>query len=115
MKKNVGALLLGAAVLSLFVPKRRRKRSPHARIAESSADQAPNRLFALIQTRPTVCVLAISASVEELEHEIAELNETWNHWSLRCEQHSFEIQSALILTATNAAAQARRPEIARRS
>lgn len=117
MKTNVGALLFGAAVLSLFVPRRRNKESPSPRRVEPAAEQAANRLYALIQTRPTVTVLAISASTDELEREIDELNETWNHWALRTERHRFEIQPVpmLALTTAGAATPAPSREVARRN
>jgi hypothetical protein len=49
-------------------------------------------LFALVQIKPHVVVLAVSDSRSDLEMELLELNETWNHWDLRSERHRFEIQ-----------------------
>lgn len=115
MKTNVGALLFGAAVLSLFVPKRRNEGVLAAPLAQSPRDEEPNRLYALVQTRPTLIVLAISASIDELEREVFELNETWNHWALRTERHRFEIQPAPVLCPTGPRVASRAPEVARRS
>lgn len=109
MKTNVGALLFGAAILSLFVPKRRRK----ARVEPAPAREA-RRLYALVQTRPRVVVLAVSANLEELEREVVELNETWNHWALRVERRCFEIQTAPVLASTRAPAAARSRAVASR-
>jgi len=113
MKTNVGALLFGAAVLSLFAPKRRSS-EPSQPLLSAPPEEEPSRLFALVQTRPIVAVLAISASVDELEREIAELNETWNHWALRTERHRFEIQPAPVLRTPRRAAPVLLNEGARR-
>ena len=54
-------------------------------------------LETLKTVKPQVVVLAISDSREDLEAEVAELNETWNHWDLRSERHRYEIQSVCLL------------------
>ena len=65
-------------------------------------------LFALVQTKPHVVVLAISPSQDELLKEVTELNASWNHWDLRTERHRYEVQRVPILVrvppATAAAA-----------
>ena len=115
MKTNVGALLFGAAVLSLFVPKRRLVESRKTLAATVKPQSPPDKLYALVQTRPTVAVLAISASVEELEREVAELNETWNHWALRLERHRFEIHPAPVLAIESGTTHEREREFVRRA
>ncbi|MDB5568939.1 MAG: hypothetical protein JWN93_122, partial [Hyphomicrobiales bacterium] len=59
----------------------------------------PRRMWALVQLRPDTAVLALSASRAELERELAELNETWNHWELRVERQRYAIQAAPVLYA----------------
>jgi hypothetical protein len=54
-------------------------------------------MWALVQVRPEVVVLAVSASRAELERELAEINETWNHWELRAESQRYAIQPAPVL------------------
>ena len=54
-------------------------------------------MWALVQVRPEAQVLAISASRAELERELAEINETWNHWELRGERQRYAIQPAPVL------------------
>jgi hypothetical protein len=56
-------------------------------------------MWALVQVRPETQVLAISASRAELERELAEINETWNHRELRSERQRYVIQSAPVLFA----------------
>jgi hypothetical protein len=108
MTRGIGALFLGAAVMSLFVPAGRAQQARDLRdaascpddIVDSDAETAaapPARLLALVQTRPRCQVLAISESREELERELVELNETWNHWQLRSERQRYEIQPAPVL------------------
>ena len=94
MKNHFGALLFGAAVLSLFVPKRRQTKQIQPL---EQPPETPRRLYALVQTRPNVIILALSAKIEDLEREVQELNETWNHWALRSERRRYEIQAAPIL------------------
>lgn len=117
MTRGIGALFLGAAMMSLFAPASRGQGRGPVRIAgtepASSAPpidaptgpelaaghdhSPPTRLLALVQTRPQARVLAISESREELERELLELNETWNHWQLRSERQRYEIQPAPVL------------------
>jgi hypothetical protein len=112
MARGIGALFLGAAVMSLFVPASRggaargsltregRGTGPEPELIDPAPDEAadpPARLLALVQTRPQCLVLAISESREELEREMQELNETWNHWQLRNERQRYEIQPAPVL------------------
>ena len=95
MKLGMGALFLGAAVMSLFASgKGGATRSRKARI---DRQQQPSRMLVLVQTRPQALVLAASESREELERELQELNETWNHWELRTERQRYEIQPAPVL------------------
>lgn len=61
--------------------------------------RAPKRMWALVQFSPEVIVLAVSPSRAELERELAELNETWNHWELRTERQRYAIQAAPVLYA----------------
>ena len=107
MARGIGALFLGAAVMSLFVPASRgsltregRRTGPEPETIAPAPEEAaypPARLLALVQTRPQCLVLAISESREELEREMQELNETWNHWQLRNERQRYEIQPAPVL------------------
>lgn len=96
MKARLGALLFGAALVSLVAPKARRTGTGRT----AAAPETARRLYALVQTRPTIAVLALSAHIEELEREVVELNETWNHWALRSERRRFEIQTAPVLAAS---------------
>jgi hypothetical protein len=57
-------------------------------------------MWALVQFSPEVIVLAVSPSRAELERELAELNETWNHWELRTERQRYAIQAAPVLYAS---------------
>ena len=96
MAKRFGALLLGAAFFSFFLPGRK------AATVAPAPDPAPKvqarkRLWALVQVKPQVVVLAISDSREDLEAEVAELNETWNHWDLRTECQRYDIQPVCML------------------
>jgi hypothetical protein len=104
MTRGIGALFLGAAVMSIFVPAPRGVEVRPARAvrtkdgaASEAAEAAPARMLALVQTRPITQVLAISESREELERELQELNETWNDWRLRTERQRYEIQPAPVL------------------
>ncbi len=104
MKPGIGVLFLGAAMMSIFTPAPRRAQSAALRsrrvesLAAILSEPAPiARMLALVQTRPHVLVLAISESREELEREMQELNETWNHWQLRSERQRYEIQPAPVL------------------
>lgn len=107
MTRGIGTLFLGAAMMSLFsaAPKAPRRPKAHARrgavpvptpVDHGNPDM-PSRLLALVQTKPHTMVLAISESREELERELLELNETWNHWELRNERQRYEIQPAPVL------------------
>jgi hypothetical protein len=105
MTRGIGALFLGAAVMSIFVPAPRGVAARPVRLARTrpagaipSLDAAPvARMLALVQTRPFTQVLAISESREELEREMQELNDTWNDWRLRSERQRYEIQPAPVL------------------
>ena len=112
MKLGVGALFLGAAVMSLFASgKGGATRSRKARI---DRQQQPSRMLVLVQTRPQALVLAASESREELERELQELNETWNHWEIRTERQRYEIQPAPVLQPAGDPAPGRaRPSLSR--
>ena len=112
MTRGIGAIFLGAAVMSLFVPPPRTasrpdqaatpadKKAQTPDLVDSEAEKVaapPARLLALVQTKPQVQILAISESREELERELLELNETWNHWQIRTERQRYEIQAAPVL------------------
>lgn len=86
--------IFGAALASLF-GRFAKARSTAPRLP--SPAPAPGTLFALVQTKPHVVVLAISPSEDELLKEVSEMNATWNHWDLRCERHRFEVQRVPIL------------------
>ena len=128
--KKASVLFLGAAALSLFIPRQWRARVGVAPAAEPSAAlpapvaettpspvekqgaphvapepaRPPRRMWALVQTRPEALILAVSASRAELERELSELNETWNHWELRVERQRYAIQPAPVLYAAQDAA-----------
>lgn len=97
--RKAGVFFLGAAALSMLLPRRARQEaaSAAARTEAPPAPRPPRRMWALVQTRPDVLVLAVSASRAELERELAELNETWNHWELRSETQRYAIQPAPVL------------------
>jgi hypothetical protein len=103
MTRGIGALFLGAAVMSIFVPtprgvETRPARPSRMRASGAASEPAPAaRMLALVQTRPFTQVLAVSESREELELEMQELNETWNDWRIRSERQRYEIQPAPIL------------------
>jgi hypothetical protein len=112
---KAGFLLMGAAALSLLLPRLGRSRAqapeqqlrdvPQAAEAATLAPKpqparAPKRMWALVQFSPEVIVLAVSPSRAELERELAELNETWNHWELRTERQRYAIQAAPVLYAS---------------
>lgn len=115
---KAGFLLMGAAALSLLFPRLGRNvaQSPELQRASSAPQlapqagasvaaprpqpaRAPKRMWALVQFSPEVIVLAVSPSRAELERELAELNETWNHWELRTERQRYAIQAAPVLYA----------------
>jgi hypothetical protein len=109
--KTAGLLLMGAAVLSFLFPRRRRapalepqtpapQTDSSARAPRLQPARAPKRMWALVQFSPEVIVLAVSPSRAELERELAELNETWNHWELRTERQRYAIQAAPVLYAS---------------
>ena len=83
---------LGSFLAKLTKPGRARMRRRLRR-----ADPSPRVVFALVQTRPHVVVLAVSPSEDELIKEMNELNSTWNHWNLRTEGHRYEVQRVPIL------------------
>ena len=113
MTRGIGTIFLGAALASLFsaAPKALRPRPLKARLRSRPVDHAdsipPARLFALVQTKPQTLVLAMSESRDELERELIELNETWNHWQLRHERQRYEIQSAPVLRRVGGASSGR--------
>lgn len=98
--RKAGVFFLGAAVLSLLFPGRRGG-APAPAPAPAPKLPAPalppRRMWALVQVRPEVQVLAVSASRAELERELSEINETWNHWELRDERQRYVIQPAPVL------------------
>ncbi len=87
--------IFGAALAS-FVTRFAKRRDAAARRLPSPAP-APGTLFALVQTKPHVIVLAISPSEDELLKEVSEMNATWNHWDLRSERHRYEVQRVPVL------------------
>lgn len=102
--RKAGVFFLGAAALSLLFPGRRNSAPapapapvPSAPPKRPAAALPPRRMWALVQVRPEVQVLAVSASRAELERELAEINETWNHWELRDERQRYVIQPAPVL------------------
>lgn len=117
MATDVGSkarlLFLGAAALSLLFPRQWRPPAPGLTASSPPADaarrasahpgpqpqqaRAPRRMWALVQVQPEVLVLAMSSSRAELERELSELNETWNHWELRVERQRYVIQPAPVL------------------
>lgn len=84
----------GATLVSLFA-KFAKSRGEPARLPPPAP--SPGALFALVQTKPHVVVLAISPSQEELLKEVTELNASWNHWDLRTQNHRYEVQRVPIL------------------
>jgi hypothetical protein len=96
MAKRFGALLLGAAFFSIFLPGRKAA-APAPTTGPEPKPPARKRLWALVQVKPQVVILAISDSREDLEAEVVELNETWNHWDLRTERHRYDIQPVCML------------------
>ncbi len=117
-RQKARMFFLGAAALSLLMPRAWRANARSANIHGAAASSAglakervsatgpaphpeparpPRRMWSLVQLRPEVMVLAISASRAELERELAELNETWNHWELRVERQRYAIQAAPVL------------------
>ena len=102
--RKAGVFFLWAAALSLLFPRGARSAPSAAPVAKSPPQAAParpsrppRRMWALVQALPEVKVLAISASRAELERELAEINETWNHWELRGERQRYAIQPAPVL------------------
>ena len=69
-------------------------------------------MWALVQVRPEAQVLAISASRAELERELAEINETWNHWELRGERQRYVIQPPRCCSPPRPSPALRRPWLA---
>ncbi len=100
-RRKGGVFLLGAAVLSMLLPGRARRQERPVETAPVAPAAAPprasRRMWALVQTDPAVMILAVSASRAELERELAEINETWNHWELRSETRRYAIQPAPVL------------------
>jgi hypothetical protein len=98
--RKAGVFFLGAAALSLLFPRRRPPapaQNGPVQAPSPPAARPPRRMWALVQVRPEAQVLAISASRAELERELAEINETWNHWELRAESQRYVIQPAPVL------------------
>ncbi len=103
MRRKAGVFFLGAAALSLLFPGRKVAAAPIPSAKPEKRQQAarpPRRMWALVQVRPDVQVLAMSASRVELERELAEINETWNHCELRDERQRYVIQAAPVLFPT---------------
>ena len=97
--RKAGVFFLGAAALSLLFP---RLRLNQAAVVPQSSPPAtpprpPRRMWALVQILPDLQVLAVSASRAELERELSEINETWNHCELRAERQRYVIQAAPVL------------------
>jgi hypothetical protein len=88
--------IFGAALGSLFA-RLAKPREPFSRRRPAPSTPSPCVVFALVQTRPHVVVLAVSPSEEELIKEMNELNSTWNHWNLRTEGRRYEVQRAPVL------------------
>jgi hypothetical protein len=86
----------GATLASLFA-KFAKSRGGSAPQPSPPPAPSPGALFALVQTKPHVVVLAISSSQDELLKEVTELNASWNHWDLRTESHRYEVQRVPIL------------------
>jgi hypothetical protein len=97
MAKRFGTLLLGAAFFSFFLPSRKAAPVTAPAPEPTSKPQGRKRLWALVQVKPHVVVLAVSDSREDLEAEVCELNETWNHWDLRTERQRYDIQPVCML------------------
>jgi hypothetical protein len=97
--RKAGVFFLGAAALSLLFPRRRLNQPAVAPQADLQASPArpPRRMWALVQILPEIQVLAISASRAELERELSEINDTWNHCELRAERQRYVIQPAPVL------------------
>jgi hypothetical protein len=98
--RKAGVFFLGAAVLSLLFPGRKTAPEPAAPVKlekRPHAARPPRRMWALVQVRPDVQMLAVSASRVELERELAEINQTWNHCELRDERQRYVIQAAPVL------------------
>ena len=101
--RKAGVFFLGAAVLSLLFPGRKTAAEPAAPAKlekRPHAARPPRRMWALVQVRPDVQLLPVSASRVELERELAEINQTWNHRELRDERQRYIIQAAPVLFAT---------------
>lgn len=77
--------ILAGCVLGIFIASIIRRTQGRA------FDHVSTGSYILVQTRPTVCILASSPNKAELEKEIKELNETYNNWDLREERHMYEI------------------------
>jgi len=97
MPRPLGALLFGAAVLSVLLPTRSKAPATAPLAPPQPLPEPRKQLFALVQTKPHVVVLAVSDSRAQLETELHELNATWNHWDLRTERHRYEIQAVTQL------------------
>lgn len=98
--RKAGVFFLGAAALSLLFPGRKAAIEQAALVKapkRAHAARPPRRMWSLVQVRPDVQVLAVSASRVELERELAELNQTWNHCELRDERQRYVIQAAPVL------------------
>ena len=85
------------AFFSKFLPGRNKTAAPAAPAEPAPKPAARKRLWALVQVKPQVVVLAVSDSREDLEAEVAELNETWNHSDLRSERQRYDIQPVCML------------------
>ena len=93
MPRRFELFSFAATIRSLF---RAPAAAPGQPPAPKPAEQR-KRLYALVQTRPHVVVLAVSDSQSDLETELRELDDTWNHADLRTERHRYEIQTVCLL------------------
>lgn len=96
MAKRYGILFIGAAVLSILLPGRRTS-APVLQTEPKVRQPVHKRLWALVQVRPQIRVLAVSHSRDDLEAELVELNATWNRSDLRVERQSYEIHATSLL------------------
>ena len=96
VKRGFGIFAVGAALGSLLAKLGKPRRLPMRRRPPPTTP-SPRVVFALVQTRPHVVVLAVSATEDELIKEMNELNSTWNHWNLRTEGHRYAVQRVPVL------------------
>jgi hypothetical protein len=107
-------LIFGAALGSL-VARLVKPRYASSQRQGRPATPSPRVVFALVQTKPHVVVLAVSRSEEELIKEMNELNSTWNHWNLRAQDCCYQVQPVPVLVEVPPTAPAMRTVAASRS